>query len=152
MSPAEILSHPGLYRVEMAQLREAIQVMRAQQIQTVDLPGTPVRLYAWTVNNLPPRLSHPFLSRIAGKGRGQKMPSFHIDLHSGRGKSEVDYLNGAVVRFGERLGIRTPVNRWLNKTLLNLTQGNLPLDTYSHNPETYLNDCYSKIENKSTSI
>jgi len=152
MSPAEILSHPGLYRVEMAQLREAIQVMRAQQIQTVDLPGTPVRLYAWTVNNLPPRLSHPFLSRIAGKGRGQKMPSFHIDLHSGRGKSEVDYLNGAVVRFGERLGIRTPVNRWLNKTLLNLTQGNLPLDTYSHNPEKYLNDCYSKIENKSTSI
>ena len=79
------------------------------------------------------------------------MPSFHIDLHSGRGKSEVDYLNGAVVRSGERLGIPTPVNRWLNKTLLSLTQGSLPLDIYSHNPEKYINDCYSQVENISTS-
>ena len=79
------------------------------------------------------------------------MPSFHIDLHSGLGKSEVDYLNGAIVRFGERLGIRTPVNRWLNQTLLSLTQGGLPLDIYAHNPEKYINDCDSQLENKSTS-
>ena len=69
------------------------------------------------------------------------MPSFHIDLHSGRGKSEVDYLNGAVVRFGERLGIPTPVNSWLNQTLLSLTQGKLPVDTYSRNPDKYIRDC-----------
>jgi 2-dehydropantoate 2-reductase len=63
------------------------------------------------------------------------MPSFHIDLHSDRGKSEVDYLNGAVVRFGERIGIPTPVNLWLNQTLLSLTQGTIPVDTYSHQPD-----------------
>ena len=144
MTPAEILSHRGLYRVEISQLREAIRVMHAQQIQIVDLPATQVRMFAWAVSNLPLWLSHPFLSRIAGKGRGQKMPSFHIDLHSGRGKSEVDYLNGAVVRFGERLGIPTPVNSWLNQTLLSLTQGKMPVDIYSHNPEKYIIDSNRK--------
>jgi 2-dehydropantoate 2-reductase len=148
MPPADILSHPGLYRVEMDQLHEAIAVMRAQQIQPIDLPGTPVRAFAWIINHLPPPLSKPFISRFAGKGRGQKMPSFHIDLHSGRGKSEVDYLNGAVVRFSERLNVPTPVNHWLNQTLLNLTQGILPLDEYSHDPEKFIRDLSASAGNK----
>jgi 2-dehydropantoate 2-reductase len=135
MTPSEILSHPGLYRVEIEQLREASAVMRAMHIPTVNLPGTPVRIYSWAVSHLPPSLSQPFISRIAGRGRGQKMPSFHIDLHSGRGKSEVDYLNGAVVRFGERIGISTPVNLCLNQTLLSLIQGTMPVDAYSHQPD-----------------
>jgi 2-dehydropantoate 2-reductase len=148
MPPAEILSHPGLYQVEVMQLREAIRVCHAHQIQIVDLPDTPVRLYAWTINNLPPWFSRPFLARIAGRGRGGKMPSFHIDLHTGIGKSEVDFLNGAVVRFGERQGIPTPVNRWLNRTLEKLTLKSLPLDTYSHQADKYINDCFGikKIE------
>jgi 2-dehydropantoate 2-reductase len=145
MPPAEILSHPGLYRVEMHQLREAIAVMHALQIQPVDLPGTPVRGFVWMVSHLPAALSQPLISRIAGKGRGQKMPSFHIDLHSRCGKSEVDYLNGAVVRFGERLNVPTPVNQWLNQTLISLTQGSLPLDLYSHNPDKYLTDLCSPM-------
>jgi 2-dehydropantoate 2-reductase len=145
MTPAEILAHPGLYRVEIAQLREAIQVCRAHQIQIVDLPGTPVRIYTWLISNLPPSVSRVFLSRIAGKGRGQKMPSFHIDLHSGIGKSEVDYLNGAVVRFGEHMNIPTPVNRWLNQTLRMLTQKSMSLDEYSHQPEKYLNTVNSLV-------
>ena len=77
------------------------------------------------------------------------MPSFHIDLHSGSGKSEVDYLNGAVVRFGDRLNIPTPVNRWLNQTLLGLTKGTLHLETYSHQPDKYITDCPSFSESKS---
>jgi 2-dehydropantoate 2-reductase len=66
------------------------------------------------------------------------MPSFHIDLHAGRGKSEVDFLNGAVVRFGDKLGIPTPVNRILNQTLLALTRGEIALDTYAGNPDKFL--------------
>ncbi|OGO61369.1 MAG: hypothetical protein A2032_00365 [Chloroflexi bacterium RBG_19FT_COMBO_49_13] len=147
MTPAEILAHPGLYALEIAQLREAISVMHAHQIQIVDLPGTPVRAFAWLVRNLPPRFSGLLLPRIAGKGRGQKMPSFHIDLHSGRGKSEVDYLNGAVVRFGERLNIPTPVNRWLNQTLQMLIQDSLPLGTYSRQPEKFLTNANAFVEN-----
>lgn len=143
MPPTEVLSHPGLYRVERDQLREAIAVMRALQIQPIDLPGTPVRILAWTVDHLSPSLSQPLLARIAGRGRGGKMPSFLIDLHSGGGKSEVDYLNGAVVRFGEHLNVPTPVNHWLNQTLLRLTKENLYLGEYSHNPEKLIRELYS---------
>jgi len=113
--------------------------MQAQGIHAINLPGTPVRLLATIVLFLPPSLSRPLISHSAGRGRGMKMPSFHIDLHSGRGKSEVDYLNGAVVRFGERYHVPTPVNRGLNQTLLELTQGTLPLDEYYHQPEKLLN-------------
>ncbi len=138
MPPAEILAHPGLFRLEMRQLREALAVMRAQNIGVVDLPGTPVRALAFAARFLPTALSRPLVGGAAGKGRGGKMPSFHIDLHSGRGQSEVEYLNGAVARFGEALGIPTPVNRALTGLLLRLTRGELPLDAYAHQPEKLL--------------
>jgi 2-dehydropantoate 2-reductase len=66
------------------------------------------------------------------------MPSFHIDLHGGRGQSEIDYLNGAVVRSGEQLGIPTPANRVLNETLLALTRGEAPLAAFARQPERLL--------------
>ena len=135
MPPGDIFAHPGLYQLEIAQLREALAVMGAQGIKVVDLPGTPVRALAFGVRYLPLALSRPLLQKAVGGGRGEKMPSFHIDLHGGRGKSEVDYLNGAVVRLGEKYGVPTPANRLLNDTLLGLTNGEIPMYTYSHKPE-----------------
>jgi 2-dehydropantoate 2-reductase len=87
---------------------------------------------------MPVTISRPLLTQAIGSGRGGKMPSFHIDLHGGRGQSEVDYLNGAVVRFGERTGVPTPVNRMLNETLLRLTRGEIPLEQFSRQPEKLL--------------
>jgi 2-dehydropantoate 2-reductase len=66
------------------------------------------------------------------------MPSFHIDLHSGRGKSEVDYLNGAVVRYALKAGLRAPANKVLNETLLALTNGDLETSEFSKKPEKLL--------------
>ena len=138
MTPAEIFAHPGIYQLEVQQLREALRVMAAQQIDVVDLPGTPVRALAFAVRSLPARLSRPLLRNAVGSGRGGKMPSFHIDLRSGRGQTEADALNGAVVRFGERLGVATPVNRLLNRTLQSLARGEIPADSYTRNPEKLL--------------
>jgi 2-dehydropantoate 2-reductase len=138
MSPAGIFAHPGLYRLEMAQLRETLGVMQGEGIAVVDLPGTPVRLLAAAVRFLPDFASRPLIGRAVGAGRGAKMPSFHIDLHSGRGISEVDYLNGAVIRAGARLGFPTPVNRFLNKTLLGLTNGEIPMEAFRHKPEEFI--------------
>jgi 2-dehydropantoate 2-reductase len=137
MTPAEIFAQPRLFRLEMRMLREALQVMRAQHIGVVDLPRTPVRAFAALVQ-APAFLSQPLLRQALGSGRGGKMPSFHIDLHQGRGRSEVDFLNGAVVRFGQRYGIPTPVNQFFTETLMALSEGRLPLDTYSHQPEAFL--------------
>jgi len=138
MTPAEIFSDPKLYQLEIAQLREALAVMKAQEIGVVDLPGTPVKALAFAVQSLPLALSRPLLGKAVGGGRGAKMPSFHIDLHSGRGKSEVNYLNGAVVRAGEKMGIPTPVNKILNETLSQLTNGDYAINTFDHNPEKLL--------------
>lgn len=140
LTPAEVFAHPGLYRLEVAQLREALRVMAAQGLAPVNLPGTPVRLLAFAIRRLPLALAKPFLQRAVGGARGAKMPSFHIDLHAGQSRIEVDYLNGAVVRFGQRLGIPTPVNNLLNTTLLNLAAGNLPFDTYAKNPDLLLHE------------
>jgi 2-dehydropantoate 2-reductase len=133
MTPAAIFAHPGLYRLEVVQLREALRVMRKSGISVVNLPRTPVRLLAAGAV-LPPLLSRPLLARAVAGGRGGKMPSFHIDLHSGRGQSEVEHLNGAVVRHGERAGVPTPVNRLLTDTLSALTRGEIPMDAYAKKP------------------
>ena len=137
MSAAEIYAHNDLYEMEINMLRECLAVMDAQNINVVDLPGTPVRALAFATK-LPLWLSKPLLARAAGAGRGSKMPSFHIDLHSGRGKSEVDFLHGAVVRAGEKLGVPTPVNKILTETLLALTNGEITLEKYAKQPEKFL--------------
>jgi 2-dehydropantoate 2-reductase len=139
MSAAEIYAHKDLYKLEIAMLRECLAVMEAQNIAVVDLPGTPVRALAFATK-LPLWLSKPLLMRAAGSGRGGKMPSFHIDLHSGRGKSEVDFLHGAVVRAGEKVNVPTPVNRTLTETLLALTNGEMTLEKYAHQPEKLLSE------------
>jgi 2-dehydropantoate 2-reductase len=148
MTPGEIYRDPNLFRLEQAQLMESLQVMKAQNIQVVDLPGTPVRALVFAVEHLPDKLARPILTRGIGSGRGGKMPSFHIDLYHGRGKSEVEYLNGAVVRAGKKLGIPTPANQVLTETLVELTQGKLPLDTYKQRPDRLL-ERYEEIKSGS---
>jgi 2-dehydropantoate 2-reductase len=138
MPPAKVLSPPGLFKLEITMLREALAVMRAQGIRVVDTPKTPVRLLALAAR-LPAFLSRPLMVKAVGGGRGRKMPSFHIDLYAGRGKSEVEWLNGAVVRYGEKVGVQTPVNRVLNDTLLALTRGELLVSEFSGQPAKLIN-------------
>ncbi|MCX6036867.1 MAG: 2-dehydropantoate 2-reductase [Chloroflexi bacterium] len=137
MTAAEVFAHPGLFQLEMRMLRESLAVMRANRLRVVDLPRVPVRALALGTR-LPEFVARPLMLKAVGGGRGGKMPSFHIDLHSGRGKSEVDWLNGAVVRYGEKAGVPTPVNKLLTETLLALTKGELPLETYSRQPEKFI--------------
>jgi 2-dehydropantoate 2-reductase len=134
MTAADVFANRELYKLEIAMLRECLAVMQAQGIEVGDLPGTPVRALAFATQ-LPIWLSKPFLSRAAGAGRGGKMPSFHIDLHSDRGKSEVDFLHGEVARAGEKFHVPTPVNKMLTETLLALTNKAIPLDEFAHKPE-----------------
>ena len=137
MTAGGVFANKDLYKLEIDMLTECLAVMKAQGIEVVDLPGTPVRALAFATT-LPLWLSKPFLGRAAGAGRGNKMPSFHIDLHSGRGKSEVEYLHGAVVRAGVKFNVPTPVNKVLTGTLLALTNKEIPLDEFAHRPEKLL--------------
>jgi 2-dehydropantoate 2-reductase len=66
------------------------------------------------------------------------MPSFHIDLHTGRGKSEVEWLNGAVARYGLKFGVPAPVNQRLTAILMGLTRGEIPPGEFSGQPQKFL--------------
>jgi 2-dehydropantoate 2-reductase len=148
MTPAEVFADRFGGWMELLQLREALTVMEALKIPVIDLPATPVRAVSWMVCSLPAFISRHLLQWGVGKGRGAKMPSFHIDLHSGRGKSEVVYLNGAVARFGEQVKVDTPVNRILTNVLLSMTEGQMSLDQFARRPDRlwkYLTEQMGKI-------
>jgi 2-dehydropantoate 2-reductase len=138
MSPLEIFNHPGLFHLEMRMLREALGVMTAKHLRVVDLPGTPVHLLTWMAQNLPESVSRPIMAQTLGKGRGGKMPSFHIDLYAGRTQSEVEFLNGAVVKNGSLCSVPTPVNRFLTETLLALVRQEMPKEHFARQPEKFL--------------
>jgi 2-dehydropantoate 2-reductase len=137
MTAAEVFANKDLYKLEIEMLKECLAVMKAQGFEVVNLPGTPVRALALAIR-WPLWLSKPLLGRAAGSGRGGKMPSFHIDLHSGRGKSEVEYLHGEVVRAGERCNVPTPVNKALTETLIALTNKEISLEEFARQPEKLL--------------
>lgn len=138
MPVGEVFADRRLFAVEVAAQRECLTVMRALNFALVDLPGTPVRALAFVVERIPASLSQPILKRGARAGRGGKMPSFHIDLHSGKGRTEVRWLHGAVARHGAERGVPTPVNQTLTETLEALSAGKLNKEGFRRKPEALL--------------
>ena len=137
MTPAEVFSDPDGYNLEIRQIKETMAVMKAMGISPVNIPGVPVKLLCFAVSSLPAFITKPALVKAVGGGRGSKMPSFYIDLHAGRKESEVEFLNGAVARYGDSLGIPTPVNHAYYEVLTRLAAGKLPLDSYKKNPKQF---------------
>ena len=89
---------------------------------------------------MPRWLSRPLLAKAIADSRGDKMPGAHIDLHRGHDQSEVEYLNGAVVRAGEKFGIPTPANLLLLETVMPLVRGEADIEEYRKKPEKLLAD------------
>ncbi len=139
MPPSETLVNLDLFKLEIEQFRETLRVMKSYDFHIVNLPGTPVKAFAWIVKNLPPFISQKILNNFIIKGRGEKMPSFFLDLENGRGKSEVSYLNGAVSRFGQKNNIKTPINDFYNHVLMGLTEGRIQRSVYQFKPDYLLN-------------
>jgi len=135
MPPGDVYSNDDTYDMEVRMLRETLAVMVQKQLQVVDLPGPSPKSLATAIRWAPRFLLKPVLTKLVGKGRGDKMPSFYIDLISGRGKSEVIYHNGAVAEVGEAVGVRTPVNKTLNDVLLKLTNKEIDRKQFEGNPE-----------------
>jgi 2-dehydropantoate 2-reductase len=134
-SPKEVYDHPITAKIEIGALREAVQVMRKLGLKPHNLPGVQVGLLGRAIF-LPTTLTRVFLGQIVSKGRGEKKPSFHYDI--GRGRSEIEWLNGAVVNYGAMLDVATPVNRALTEILLELVHGRRPHDAYLNQPEKLL--------------
>lgn len=146
LPPAEIFSDPQLFKLEILQLREALAVMKAYGFPVVDLPGTPIRLLSFAAKFIPLAISRPILKKAVVGGRGDKMPSFYIDMQSGRPYSEVEFLNGAVARWGAKKSIPTPVNAFLTKTLLGIVGGEISRGKYQKNPGIFIQDFSKSLD------
>jgi len=140
LPPAEIIARPELLDLEIEAIREGVQVMGAQGLRAVRLPGYPVDWLAWLVSAgwLPPPLKRRVLRPFMRRGRGSKMPSLQLDLAAGRTRSEIETLNGAIVRAGKKLGISTPVNQALTEILPGIFTGELAWTEYQHQPAKLL--------------
>lgn len=117
LPPAQLFADARLFRFEMAMLREAVRVMDAARIRAVSLPGAPAASLALALRWLPDLALRLLLRRRLAAARGDKRPSLYYDLAHATGRSEVAWLNGAVVNAGARLGIPTPVNERLATVL-----------------------------------
>jgi len=113
----------------------ALNVMKANDIATVDLPGVSTRRLSMAVRRLPKSVVKPILTNIVGSGRGNKMPSFHIDLMSGREQNEVTYHNGAVADAGQVAGLPTPVNKALNDILTRIAKKEIDYQIFNGRPK-----------------
>jgi 2-dehydropantoate 2-reductase len=131
--PRVIYGVESTYRLERAMLLEMLAVMKRLKLRVVSLPGSQAGLLALALKRLPADLVKPFLSSAVAGGRGNKMPSFHIDLAAGRERSEVLYHNGAVAHHGRAEGIPTPVNAALTDVLLKLARREVNWKEYDGN-------------------
>lgn len=136
--PALIYKSDLIFNLEIRMLREVLAVMRAKKIKVIDLPGASARRLAFGVTRMPRSLLKPIMTGLVSEGRGDKMPSFQIDLVSGKGRSEVLYHNGAIAQIGREVGVPTPVNTGLNDILMKLTREELDWRMFDGRPKRLL--------------
>ena len=130
-----VFTHSGLYEIEVRALKEALAVMQTKGLAVAALPRSPTRQLAFALQYLPPRWYQPVFRRTLGGARGDKKPSLHIDLLARKTRSEVAFLNGAVARHAEALGLNAPVNRALTEILEGIVAGRMAWEEYQGKPD-----------------
>jgi 2-dehydropantoate 2-reductase len=75
------------------------------------------------------------------KGRGGKKPSLYFDVAEPNGKTEIEYLNGQVMAWGQQLELETPVNQGLTRVMLDLVQGRERAEDWRGQPDKLLAAC-----------
>ena len=138
--PGLIYRSDLIFDLEIKMLQETLAVMKAAGHKVVDLPAVPATKLAFSVRRLPRSLLKPGLAKLVAEGRGDKMPSFHIDLTTGKGKSEVVYHNGAIAKAGKEQGIPTPVNAALTDILWKLTLEKLDWREFNGRPKRLIQE------------
>lgn len=133
--PSYLYRLDPIFNLEMRMLRETLDVMKLLGLEVINLPGATARPLARSLVYAPRFLLRFVFNQVITHGRGDKMPSFHIDLASGKGRTEVAFHNGAIAAAGRRAGVATPVNAALNDVLVGLTQGRIRRETFDGRPD-----------------
>jgi 2-dehydropantoate 2-reductase len=137
-SPAQVFADRHLFGVERQAWLEADAVMRALGRRPVALPGFPVPVFVALARQLPEGWLYRLAARRLAGARGRRLPSVAADLAAGRAETEVDVLNGAVVRAGAATGVATPVNGVLAELVTDLADRRLARAELAGRPELLL--------------
>lgn len=113
LSVQEVYGDRGLARVATAAMQEGVEVVRGAGKPPASIPWAS-RALVTGVSALPTGLASRVVAWKARRLLGDEpaRPSTLQSLLRG-GASEVEYLNGEVVRLGEEIGVATPANRAL---------------------------------------
>ncbi|MGQ9586047.1 MAG: ketopantoate reductase family protein [Anaerolineae bacterium] len=137
-TPPRMFRDRRLVALTLETLRESIAVMRSLDVQPVALPSYPTHLFIILAEALPTRLAQPIMLKLVARGRGEKVPALQQDLMRGKKRLEVEVMNGAVASYGKTVGVQTPVNDVLYRTLNGIARGDIPWEAYRGQPEKLL--------------
>ncbi|NLE75676.1 MAG: 2-dehydropantoate 2-reductase [Chloroflexi bacterium] len=137
-APPQMFRDRRLVALTLEALREATAVMRRLDVEPVSLPSYPTYLFVLLAEALPSWLAQPILRRLVARGRGEKLPALQQDLMRGKKRLEVEVLNGAVSSYGKTVGVPTPVNDVLYRTLSGIARGQVAWEEYRGHPERLL--------------
>lgn len=121
--PARVFENPRLFSIERAAWREALAVMAALGIRPTRLPDYPVPIYAGLARQLPEAWLYRIMAPRLARGRGDRLPGPAADLASGRSRTEIEFLNGAVAEAAAQAGIMAPVNAHLAQLVAAMAAG-----------------------------
>ncbi len=102
----DCMRHPGLKRIGVLALREGYQVIEKAGFHLAPLPGVPVPALQLLLR-APLPVSEGILTLSMGSLK--TLSSTLQSLRRGR-PTEIDYLNGEIVRLGRQAGLPTPYN------------------------------------------
>jgi 2-dehydropantoate 2-reductase len=131
--PETLVSYTDVFALEIEAVREVRAVMNALRLQPVDLPRYPVRAL-FAASGLPAPVARALLGRRIAGARGRKPPSLLLDARTGKGRTEIDALSGAVARAAEHAGIAAPVNATFAKIADAVARDPDLRATYRENP------------------
>jgi 2-dehydropantoate 2-reductase len=132
-TPAQVMADSTASELEARAWQEAISVMRRSGIAPVALGCYPFPQILPIAERVRAGWLARFLRSFVSGGRGTKLPSLYLALDAGK-PSEVRWLNGAVARQGQLIGVPVPVNATFTQTLEGLTAGKAPLAAFRNEP------------------
>lgn len=106
----ECVNDPVIASFAVAQLKESFGVVRAAGIPLIDVPGAPMKLFS-TMMRLPAFLCKAILRKNLGRADEENTMTSTLQSILRKQPTEIDYLNGELVRLGAKIGFPVPVNQ-----------------------------------------
>lgn len=145
--PEFIVRDDTVFAYEIRGLREVFATMKALKIAPIDLPRYPVRTLQ-RIAALPTAIGRPLLGPRIASARGEKPPSLLLDLRASKHRTEIDALNGAVVRAARGAGVPVPINAALARLVADISHMPQTWAKYRERPDALVAEIRAEIARK----